>query len=59
MKPGTSKEDWDIIKNGLETFIDSDLTQIIDTRDIVNSTSQALSLLTLFFNIGKIIQSIM
>ena len=41
--------------NGIRNFIDNDLIQIFDTKDVVGSTTTALDLLTLFFNIVAVI----
>jgi hypothetical protein len=38
--------------NGLRNFIDDDLTQLVDTKDVVGTTQVALDLLTVFFNVG-------
>lgn len=54
LKPNLPIEEREVIINGIRNFIDNDLTQLIDTTDIVGSTKMALDLLTLFFNISKI-----
>lgn len=53
LKSGISDSEREVVANGLRTYIDNDLTQIISAVDIVNSTDVALQLLTVFFNIGK------
>jgi ABC-type antimicrobial peptide transport system permease subunit len=54
LKSGATQSDRETVMNGLRNFVDDDLTQVIDTVSLVDSTKVALDLLTLFFNLGKI-----
>jgi hypothetical protein len=55
LKDNASTEDRETIANGLRNFINNSLTQLLDTADLVSSTQIAITLLTLFFNLGKFV----
>jgi ABC-type antimicrobial peptide transport system permease subunit len=52
---GTTSLQREVIVNGLRTFVDNDLTQVIVTQDLVDSTNTAIELLNLFFTLVSII----
>ena len=52
---GTTQLQREVIVNGLRTFITNDLTTVIVTQDLVDSTTSAISILNLFFTLVSII----
>lgn len=55
LRSDLTKPEREVVMNGIRTFIDNDVTQIVSAVDLVNSTDVALELLTVFFNIVAII----
>ena len=53
LKDGANSQERESITNGLRNFISDEITQLIDTANLMGSTDTAINLLNLFFNLGK------
>jgi len=59
LKDNASQAERESIANGLRNFIKDNLTQLIDTADLVGATQIAVTLLTLFFNLVAVISVVL
>jgi len=59
MKANPSSFDRETVINGLRNFIKDDLTEVIDTANIIDSSSVALNLLNLFFVLVSVLAVIL
>jgi len=59
LKKGVTKVEQESVIDGISNFIDDDLTRIIDSADVVDSTRVAIDLLTLFFNLISVVACVL
>jgi hypothetical protein len=53
LRDDTPTEERERIVNGLRNFLQSDQILVSDTENVVRSTDTAITILNLFFNLGR------